>query len=350
MKVWLRRIGFVLALAFLALTFVNASWIAPSPRGNVKLIAHRGAYQLFDKTGVGRDSCTATRIEAPWHPFLENTLAGIDQAKRTGAQMIEVDIAPTSDGRVALFHDWTVDCRTNGTGKTRDLTLAELKALDAGHGYSADGGQTFPFRGKGLGAIPSLEEALTVAGTRPLLYNFKGKDAAEADLLAAALKAAGRDVEAIGDAFYGHPAPVARIAAHFPRAWAFSREAAMACTRAYLWQGWLGMTPSACKGQTLFVPLNRQWAFAGWPNRLQARIEAVGGRVVMLGPDTDSGAPMGLWLPEQIGGVPASFTGHVWVDDIQSVGPALRPAFNRRTPPQEAALAKALAARRAKWD
>ena len=66
MKLWAKRIAFVLALAFLVLSFVNASWLAPVPHGRVKLIAHRGAYQLFDKTGLGRDGCSAARIEAPW--------------------------------------------------------------------------------------------------------------------------------------------------------------------------------------------------------------------------------------------------------------------------------------------
>ena len=350
MMIWLKRIGFVLALAFLVLTFVNASWLADAPRGYVKLIAHRGTYQLLDHTALGRDDCTATRIEPPVHDYLENTLPGMLQAARLGAQMIEADVAPTSDGRIALFHDWTVDCRTNGHGETRKLTLAELKALDAGYGYSADGGKSFPFRGKGIGLIPSLEEALAALPEKPLLFNFKSRNAAEADLLAAALKTAGRDVGKIGDGFYGAEAPVARIRQLFPQAWAFSRESALACTKAYLWQGWLTITPQACRNGTLVVPINRQWAFAGWPNRTIARMQAVGARVIMVGPHGDDAAPMGLDLPEQLGDVPAGFTGYVWVDDMWSVGPALRPDYNKRNPRQEEELAKALAARRAARD
>lgn len=346
-KVWLKRIAFILALAFLALTVINASWLAPSPTGYIKLIAHRGAYQQFDHTGINNQTCTASRIEVPVHDYLENTLSSLSVAQRMGAQMIEVDVAPTKDGRIALFHDWTLDCRTEGTGETRAKTLAELKALDAGHGYSADGGKTFPFRGTGRGQIPALEEALALLPNKPLLYNFKSRDPAEADLLAAALKAAGRDVEGIGDSFYGDPAPIARIAAHFPKAWAFSKQGVTACTKAYLLQGWLGLTPEACRGGTLMVPLNYQWAFAGWPNRLQARMAAVGARVIVMGPYGDD-RPMGLDLPEQIGEVPASFTGYVWVEDIWSIGPALRPAYNKRNPREEAELAKALEARRAR--
>ncbi len=50
-----------------------------------------------------------------------------------------------------VFHDWGVDCRTNGKGVTRTLSLAEIKKLDVGYGYTADGGKTFPLRGKGVG-------------------------------------------------------------------------------------------------------------------------------------------------------------------------------------------------------
>jgi len=340
-KVWARRIGFVLALAFLVLTFVNASWLADSPKGYVKLVAHRGAHQLFSHEGLERDTCTATRIEQPVHDYLENTLPSIAAAQRLGAQMIEVDIA----------YDWTLDCRTDATGDVRANTLAELKALDAGHGYTPDGGKTFPFRGRGAGLIPSLEEALAAAGDKPLLFNFKSKDPAEADQLLAALKAAGRDSVKLGDGFYGGPedGPVARMRALLPGAWVFSKDSAKACTKAYLAAGWFAVTPEACRNGTLMVPLNYQWAFAGWPNRLQARMAAVGARVILVGPYGGKGG-MGLDLPEQVGEIPASFTGYVWVDDIWSVGPALRPAFNKRNPREQAELAKALDARRAARD
>ncbi len=345
MRKLLRPLAFVLALAFLVLTFVNASWLAGRPTGYLKLIAHRGASQQFSHEGLTNDTCTASRIEPPLHDYLENTLPGMIAAAGNGAQMIEIDIAPTKDGKIAVFHDWTVDCRTNGTGETRSLTLAELKALDAGYGYTADGGKTFPLRGKGVGLIPSLDEVLRALPEKPLLYNFKSKNVAEADLLAAALKAAGRKVEEIGDGFYGDDAVIARIRTHFPKAWAFSKEGAKACTKAYAWQGWFGITPATCKGGTLIVPLNRQWAFAGWPNRAQARMSAVGARVLLVGPQGDD-LPMGLDLPEQITAVPSTFTGYLWVEDIVAVGPAVRPTYGKRNPVQEEKFQAAMKRRR----
>ncbi len=345
MSYWVKVAAFAVAAILFALTVFNASWLAPKPVGALRLVAHRGVAQQFDHRDIGRDTCTATRIEPPVHDRLENTARSIADAVLQGADMVEVDIAPTRDGRIALFHDWKLDCRTDGTGNVRDLTLAEVQALDLGHGYTADGGRTFPLRGTRRYSIPSLEDGLRAAQGTPLLYNFKGKDPREADLLAAALKAAGRDVEAIGDAFYGHPAPIARVKAHFPRAWAWSKEGIKACTKAYAWQGWFGIVPRACRGETLVVPLNYQGAIPGWPDRTLARMKAASTRVVIVGPHGD-GLPMGLSLPEQLGEVPRSFKGHVWVEDIWTVGPALRPARDIRSRAQIEASEAGLKRRR----
>ena len=342
---WSKRIGMVLALVLLILSFVNASWLAPIPRGTVKLVAHRGTSQQFSHKGLDNQTCTATRIEPPVHDFLENTLPSLTSAVALGAQAVEVDIAPTADGRIALFHDWTLDCRTDGTGDTRSKTLAELKALDPGHGYTADGGKTFPLRGFNRGQIPALDDALAVLPDTAIVYNFKSKDAKEADLLIAVLQYLKRDVVKRGDGFIGTDVQVARIRKAFPGAWAFSKDSAKACTKAYLAAGWFGVVPDACRNGTLMVPLNYQWAFPGWPNRTLARMDSVGAKVVLVGPMGDD-LPMGLDLPEQIGKVPASFTGYVWVDDIYTIGPALRPYYNKRSPEKEMALARNLEARR----
>ena len=77
-----------------------------------------------------------------------------------GADIVELDVHPTTDGEFAVFHDWTLDCRTDGQGVTREHSMAYLKKLDIGHGYTADGGKTFPFRGKGIGLMPTLAEVL----------------------------------------------------------------------------------------------------------------------------------------------------------------------------------------------
>jgi len=347
MKYWLSRLALFVAVAILLLTFVNASWLAPTPVGGVKLIAHRGVSQLFDHQGVERGTCTANRIEPPVHDYQENTTRSMEAAARMGADVVEIDIAPTADGRIAVFHDWAVDCRTEGKGDIRSKTLAELQALDIGHGYTADGGKTFPFRGRRKDRLPSLEEALAALPNTPILFNFKGKDPREADQLAAALKAARRNVVERRDAFYGAPGTVERIRSHFPNAWTTIKEQAKACTKDYLIYGWTSIVPESCRDGTIFVPLNYQWAFWGWPNRLIQRMQGVNARVIVIG-NYGSDAGTGLTLPEQLGEIPSTFNGYVWVDDIWTVGPALRPGRDIRNEAQVKAAEAGLKRRRAR--
>lgn len=338
--------GFVLALAFLALTITNASWLAPYPAGAPKQIAHRGLYQLYDKTGVGRDTCTADRIYEPYHGYLENTVPSILRAQKMGAWMVEIDIAPTKDGELVVFHDWTLDCRTDGSGPIREATLAELQALDIGYGYTSDGGATYPFRGEFIGAMPTFEEvvrALPVRGR--LMINFKSKDASEADLVAAKLKALGRDPAASGDGFYGHIAPITRIRELFPDAWAWNGEEARACSEEYAAYGWSGILPGSCRGKTMLIPLNYQWMFWGWPNRLIARMEEYGGEIIIIGPVGDN-RPRGITLPEQLTEIPNSFNGYVWTEDAFTTLPALIPRFDNRTQEEIDASQAALERRR----
>ncbi|ALJ15405.1 glycerophosphodiester phosphodiesterase family protein [Sphingopyxis macrogoltabida] len=309
------------------LTLSNASFLAPDPAGKPKLIAHRGVYHLYDKrAAAGRDTCTARHILPPRDATFENTPESMRRAVGMGATMVEVDVAPTKDGRMVLFHDWTVDCRTDGKGATRDLTLAELKALDIGYGYTADGGQTFPLRGKGVGLMPTVEEGLAALPVHPILFNFKSKDAAEADQLFAFLKASGRDSAKIGDAFYGAEAPVKRMRQLLPANWSFDlKTGAMACSKDYVTWGWTGIVPASCRNGVIAIPVNYQWAFWGWPDRLIARMDSVGARIIVFGPYESGKSNEGLTTPQQLAKVPASFNGYIWVEDIREIGPALRP-------------------------
>lgn len=346
MKIWLRRGAILAAFAFLILTVVNASWLAPEPKGSPKLIAHRGVYQLYDKTGVGRDTCTADRIEEPFHGYLENTQASTNRAHRLGAHMVEIDVAPTKDGEMVVFHDWALDCRTNGSGPVRDATLEELQALDIGYGYTADGGQTYPFRGKGVGLMPEVTDFVSKLRPRArLMFNFKSKDASEADLLASKLRAAGRDPVAEGDGFYGHEAPIRRMRELFPDAWVWNQQEAKACAQSYVAVGWSGYLPQDCRGKTMVIPLNYQWAFWGWPNRLIARMEAHGGEVIVIGP-TGENNPRGLTLPEQLTEIPSTFNGYIWVEDAFALTPALISRLDNRTQEEIDATKAALERRR----
>jgi glycerophosphoryl diester phosphodiesterase len=321
-----RNILGVFALLLAGLSLLNASWLAPTPQGKPKLIAHRGVYHLYDKRAAfGRDTCTARFIRPPEHEIFENTVQSLQIAVGKNADMVEVDVAPTKDGAMVLFHDWTLDCRTNGNGETRDNTLAELKALDIGYGYSADGGKSFPLRGKGIGQMPTVEEGIAALPKTPILFNFKSKDAGEADQLFAIIKASGRDYQKIGDAFYGAQGPVDRIRQLAPKNWAFNLKGeATRCTKDYVMYGWTGIIPKSCKGGVLAIPINYQWPMWGWPNRLIARMESVGAKVIIFGPYESGKSNEGLSDVDDLGRIPGSFNGYIWVEDISAVGPALR--------------------------
>ena len=85
----------------------------------------------------------------------ENTLEAFTLAIQQGADGVELDAKLTADGKVAVLHDSTVDRTTNGRGRIAFMTLAELRALDAGGRFSEK------FRGA---RIPALEEVFEVIG------------------------------------------------------------------------------------------------------------------------------------------------------------------------------------------
>jgi glycerophosphoryl diester phosphodiesterase len=64
----------------------------------------------------------------------ENTILSFRRALEFGAQMIELDIHETLDGRLVCIHDATLDRTTNGSGEVNGFTYEELLDFDAGEG------------------------------------------------------------------------------------------------------------------------------------------------------------------------------------------------------------------------
>jgi glycerophosphoryl diester phosphodiesterase len=80
----------------------------------------------------------------------ENTLASLEKAIALGCDFAEVDVQRTADGTLVLLHDERVDRTTNGQGPVAEMTLEDIRKLDAGSGQT----------------IPTLEEALAAANGR----------------------------------------------------------------------------------------------------------------------------------------------------------------------------------------
>jgi glycerophosphoryl diester phosphodiesterase len=96
----------------------------------------------------------------------ENTLSAFQLAVEQGAQALELDAKLSADGEIVVFHDFSVDRTTNGTGLVSQLPLPALRELDAG-GYFAE-----KFRGE---KIPTLAEVFEAFGDK-ILINVELKD------------------------------------------------------------------------------------------------------------------------------------------------------------------------------
>jgi len=86
-----------------------------------------------------------------------DTMYAYENAVKIGADVLEMDAHITKDGQIVLMHDEKVDRTTDGTGLIEDLTLNQLKQLDAAYQWSNDDGRTFPYRGQGI-QVPTLNE------------------------------------------------------------------------------------------------------------------------------------------------------------------------------------------------
>lgn len=128
-KKWLIGTGVALTLFLTPFSQAFADGITEGERKKVDNVAHRGA------SGY-----------AP-----ENTIAAFDLAVDMKADYIEIDVQRSKDGELVLIHDTTVNRTTNGTGRVGELTLEQLRKLDAGSWFGSE------FAGE---LIPTFDEIL----------------------------------------------------------------------------------------------------------------------------------------------------------------------------------------------
>lgn len=99
---------------------------------DIQIVAHRGAIS-----------------ERP-----ENTMSAFQRAVDLGADIVEIDLRTSKDGRLFILHDETLDRTTNETGPSADFTMEELRELDAGSWFSPEYANE---------RIPTFEEVLSWA-------------------------------------------------------------------------------------------------------------------------------------------------------------------------------------------
>lgn len=318
-------IGALVAVAaVVAVVFaLNTNLLAERVAGRALLLAHRGIAPRYDMTDVKADTCTATRMLPTGNRvYIENTIPSMRASFAAGADVVELDIHPTTDGEFAVFHDWTLDCRTEGHGVTREHAMADLRRLDVGYGYTADGGKTFPFRGKGVGLMPTLREVIDSFPNRRFLINIKSRDASEGERLAAYLKAYPAAVTA-NLSLFGADAPIAPVQAALPHVQTTTRASAMACLKDYALWGWSGIVPAACHNRTVYIPLNMAPWLWGWPNRLLTRLRAAGSDVFVIGPYTGGQFSSGVDSVEQLRLLPDGWAGGIMTNELELIAEAL---------------------------
>lgn len=316
MKVSKSRLFLLIAVfSVLGLYVGNASWLASSQPDERLILAHRGLHQTYNPIGLKTMDCTASIIDAPVHDYLENTLQSIRSAIDYGADIIEVDIHPTTDGEFIVFHDWELSCRTNGEGVVRKQSTAYLKSLDIGYGYTADGGKTFPFRGKHVGAMPTLGEVFEAFPKARFLINIKGNKIEEAQQLTDYLNAhefSNRERLSV----YGSGVNVPKFAELNPDIVTLSKQLASSCLKKYLLTGWSGHVPQECQNSYIPIPRNYQWLVWGWPNRFENRLKKVGSKPMLMGDHIKGKANSGI---DDIASIPANFGGIVFTNRIDIV-------------------------------
>ncbi|MCX5771701.1 MAG: glycerophosphodiester phosphodiesterase family protein [Candidatus Hydrogenedentes bacterium] len=137
-----------LVLGVLAMTgCATTGFRAGAPDGAIDVIAHRGASAY-----------------AP-----ENTLASFKLARELNADWFELDCTLTKDGQVIVIHDDDTERTASVPGKVAKMTLAELKALDAGSWKAPE------FAGE---RMPTLAEALDLARNLQIGVYIEIKDSA----------------------------------------------------------------------------------------------------------------------------------------------------------------------------
>lgn len=313
----------LLALFLLGILFfiTNTSIFSGPVEKEPLLLAHRGVHQTFSMEGIENDTCTSKRIFEPLHGYLENTITSMEAAFEAGADIVELDVQPTTDGEFAVFHDWTLECRTDGTGVTREHTMAELRALDIGYGYTPDNGKTYPFRGKGVGLMPTLGEALQEFPDKELLIHIKSDDPEEGRLLAKYLK----DYDfgnSSNISVYGGDNPIAAFKEEMPAIRVMSKATMKSCLYPYIAIGWTGYVPESCANSQLHIPEKIGPFLWGWTGKFYERMEKVNTRVILVA--GDGGFSEGFDKVEDLGRIPERFTGYIWTNRIDLLGPAMK--------------------------
>ena len=183
----------------------------------------------------------------------ENTLCAFQRAMAMKVDVLETDIHSTADGALVLIHDPTVDRTTNGSGMVNQLSLKQLKSLDAGYRWSGDGGRSFPFRGQGI-TVPTLEEVFSACPEARFNIDIKQVRPSLAKRFCQAIRDFGMEARVMVASFSSRALREFRRTCPYIATSASEGEARLFYLLTLLWP-WAASAPTGC--YALQVPLSR---------------------------------------------------------------------------------------------
>lgn len=312
-----RRTVLLIIISVLLLVWLNNTNVFYSKQRDYKLLAHRGLAQSYDVSKVDWDTNTAEIIDEPEHPYLENTIPSMQAAFDLGADVVELDVRLTKDKKLAVFHDFALEYRTNASGLVGDYTMAELKDLDIGYGYTADKGQTYPFRGKGLGLMPELAEVFSAFPGKELLINVKDGDVETYQVLWTDYLSRMTKDQLSLITVYGDDDGIDYLREQSPDLRLLSMRMMKKALLKYELLGFTGYIPKELHNMELHLPLKYAKFLWGWPNKFVKRMESVNTRVVIvLG---DGKWSEGFDTEESLEAIPKGYKGYIWTNRIDKV-------------------------------
>jgi glycerophosphoryl diester phosphodiesterase len=312
-----RRIVLSILLLIIAAIWLNNTNIFYAGEGDYKFLAHRGLAQTFDVSLAEWDTNTAEIIYEPEHPYLENTIPSMQAAFDLGADVVEFDIKLTKDNKLAVFHDFTLEYRTDGTGEVADYTMDELKTLDVGYGYTADNGRTYPFRGKGVGLMPEINEVFSAFPDKELLIHVKDGNLETYQVLWNDYLSTMTEERLAQITVYGDDAGIDLLREQSPSLRLLSMAMMKSALLKYELIGFTGYIPKELHNMELHLPLNYARFLWGWPNKFVKRMESVNTRVVIVAGNGKRSE--GFDTEESLQSVPRGYSGYIWTNRIDRV-------------------------------
>ncbi|WP_417662930.1 glycerophosphodiester phosphodiesterase [Pseudomonas sp.] len=220
----LRVVRFLIAPTLLVAITLTVLTLTSKPAQTPKVLSSLGSQPLVIAHRGGRGL------------WPENSLFAFQRASSLGVDMLEMDVRLTSDQQIVVIHDDSVDRTTDGEGLVDSFTLEQLQQLDAGYNWTADGGQSYPYRNQGI-VIPQLEAVLQAEPAIAKVIELKVADNALVDKLCQSLEAYAQRDRVIIASFY--ESSLQRLRERCP---GVATSASPSSIRLLLAMNWLGLS------------------------------------------------------------------------------------------------------------